>query len=63
MLAGEGGELRTVLGDQLLVGRDDGFSRGQGARDPVVRGVDAADQLDDDVGVGGEHLLDVARTS
>ena len=60
VLTGKGRELRTVLGDQFLIGGDHGFSRGQGARHPVVGGLKAAHQFDDDVDVGGEDLIDIA---
>ena len=58
-LAGGLEELVAVLGEQLLVGGDDRLA-GPQRREHVVAGrIGAADQLDDQVGVG-EDLVEVA---
>lgn len=44
-------ERRTVLGEQRLVGRDDGRAVLEGGGDQRAGGLDAADDLDDDVDV------------
>ena len=50
-----------VFGNQQLVGGDDGFARAQRLAHPFAGGLEAADQLDDDVHVGREHVVDIFR--
>ena len=51
MLLGGGVERRAVLGEQRLVGGDDGRAVLEGGGDEGAGGLDAADDLDDDVDV------------
>ena len=67
-------QLDADVGEQLLVGRDHRLAAGESCRDQLACGLDAADDLDDEVDVGirddairvaGEHAgaeLDVALT-
>ena len=52
-------QLLAVLGEQLLVGGDDVLAGPHRAQHVVARRLDAADQLDDQVGAG-EDLVEVA---
>ena len=55
---GEGEEFVAVLGEELLVGGDDGLAVLEGSAKKLQGVVDAAHGLDDDVNVvGGEKLL------
>ena len=55
---GEGEEFVSVLGEQLLVGGDDGLAVLEGSAKKLEGVIDAAHGLDDDVNVvGGEELL------
>jgi len=54
MLGGGGIQGRAVLGEESLVGRDDRGTVRHGAQDEGAGGLDAADDLDDDVGAGDE---------
>ena len=45
-------QLGAVLGEQLLVAGDDRLARLEGGEDQVAGGLDAADELDDEVDVG-----------
>src|ERR1035441_5472334 len=55
---GEGEELVSVFGEQLLVGGDDGLAVLQGSAKKLEGVLDAAHGLDDDVNVvGGEEFL------
>ena len=56
---GEAQEACAAIGDELLVGRDDGFARGDGGADPGFGGLEAAHELNDDVDFGGEDIVDV----
>jgi hypothetical protein len=47
--------------DQLLVGGDHGLARVERTLHPATRRLDAAHQLDHDVGGGVEHVADVFR--
>ena len=58
MLRGYFGEGGAAVGDELLVGGDDGLARGESAREPAFDGLEAAHELDDDVDVGGEDVGD-----
>ena len=58
-LASQFSKIRAALGDQELVGGDDGFAGPQGTANPVAGRLEAADELNDDVGVGGEQIVDV----
>jgi hypothetical protein len=50
-----------VFGDQQLVGGDHGFPRAQRLAHPFPGRLEPADQLDDHVGVGEKHVVDVFR--
>ena len=54
-------ERRAALRDHLLVRRDDRLARGQRRVDPVGCRLEAADRLDDDVGVRGENVVESRR--
>ena len=56
VLGGRGVEARAVLGEQRLVGGDDRGAVLHGAQDERAGGLDAADDLDDDVGARDEVL-------
>jgi hypothetical protein len=45
--------------DELLVGGDNRLSCLESAADPLPRRVETADQLDQDVRIGGQHLIDI----
>ena len=45
-------QLGADVGEQLLVGGDDGLAVGERGEHELARGLDAADDLDDDVDVG-----------
>ena len=49
VLGGEFGEAGAAIGDELLVGCDDGFAGGDGLAEPRFGWVEAAHQLDDDI--------------
>ena len=59
VLLGQAGERGSAVGDELLVGGDDGFLPEVRARriQPSI-GVETADEFDDDVHVGAEDLVD-----
>ena len=52
-------QVRAATGDQLLVGGDHGLARGECAADPVFGGLKAAQDLDHDIGVGGQDVVDI----
>ena len=52
---GGGEQLGADVGQQLLVGGDDGLAGGEGGEDQLTGGLDAADHLDHDVDVGIRH--------
>ncbi len=61
VLAREAHEGGAAVGDELLVGRDDGLAGGDGLAEPGLDGVEAAHELDDDVDIGGEDVIDIFR--
>ena len=58
MFRGDGGKSGAAIGDELLVGSDDGLARAQRCREPALDRIEATDGLDDDIDVcSGEHGL------
>ena len=54
-------QLGPVFGNQQLVGGDHGFTGAQRLAHPFPGRLEAADQLDDDVRVGGQHVVEIFR--
>ncbi len=54
---GDAGEVRAAIGDELLVGGDDGFAGLEGAGEPGGDGIESADGFDEDVDVGVEDVV------
>ncbi len=57
VLAGQADEIGALPGDELFVGGDHRLAGLQRAAHPVAGGIDAADEFDDDVGIGRENVL------
>ena len=58
VLRGEPEQLAALVGHELLVGRDHRLAGGNGLPKPAARGIEAADDFDDDVHIGAEDIVD-----